>query len=279
MKLTELELLEKLKQYADKKWYSDGLKLIEENGDVVSKKYYQIMTYKISFLIETKNYLEANYLIKEEMSVPYIPVVFEEFLFESKRIVDFVLKKNKPSYSSDDIEDIDKLDNQTLLSILPDLKKYNLVGYHNQLQNIFLNTQIADLTKSLLIACLSDIKLNENFYVIKEGVTIKFNPCEVFDIRVGDNFKYVEDNISKLIDVEINTLEIINKIATTYLLNIYPLVISEFECDLLIAATLILASKMTNCTAGSDKYDEIIQNHRSEVIKMCEKINILLQSI
>ena len=279
MKLTELELLEKLKQYADKKWYSDGLKLIEENGDVVSKKYYQIMTYKISFLIETKNYLEANYLIKEEMSVPYIPVEFEEFLFESKRIVDFVLKKNKPSYSSDDIEDIDKLDNQTLLSILPDLKKYNLVGYHNQLQNIFLNTQIADLTKSLLIACLSDVKLNENFYVIKEGVTIKFNPCEVFDIRVGDNFKYVEDNISKLIDVEINTLEIINKIATTYLLNIYPLVISEFECDLLIAATLILASKMTNCTAGSDKYDEIIQNHRSEVIKMCEKINILLQSI
>lgn len=279
MKLTELELLEKLKQYADKKWYSDGLKLIEENEDVVSKKYYQIMTYKISFLIETKNYLEANYLIKEEMSVPYIPVEFEEFLFESKRIVDFVLKKNKPSYSSDDIEDIDKLDNQTLLSILPDLKKYNLVGYHNQLQNIFLNTQIADLTKSLLIACLSDIKLNENFYVIKEGVTIKFNPCEVFDIRVGDNFKYVEDNISKLIDVEINTLEIINKIATTYLLNIYPLVISEFECDLLIAATLILASKMTNCTAGSDKYDEIIQNHRSEVIKMCEKINILLQSI
>lgn len=279
MKLTELELLEKLKEYADKKWYSDGLKLIEENEDVVSKKYYQIMTYKISFLIETKNYLEANYLIKEEMSVPYIPVEFEEFLFESKRIVDFVLKKNKPSYSSDDIEDIDKLDNQTLLSILPDLKKYNLVGYHNQLQNIFLNTQINDLTKSLLIACLSDVKLNETFYVIKEGVTIKFNPCEVFDIRVGDNFKYVEDNISKLIDVEINTLEIINKIATTYLLNIYPLVISEFECDLLIAATLILASKMTNCTAGSDKYDEIIQNHRSEVIKMCEKINILLQSI
>ena len=159
------------------------------------------------------------------------------------------------------------------------MKKYNLVGYHNQLQNIFLNTQIADLTKSLLIACLSDVKLNETFYVIKEGVTIKFNPCEVFDIRVGDNFKYVEDNISKLIDVEINTIEIINKIATTYLLNIYPLVISEFECDLLIAATLILASKMTNCTAGSDKYDEIIQNHRSEVIKMCEKINILLQSI
>ena len=35
MKLTELELLEKLKQYADKKWYSDGLKLIEENGDVL----------------------------------------------------------------------------------------------------------------------------------------------------------------------------------------------------------------------------------------------------
>ena len=279
MKLTELELLEKLNEYSKKKYYSDGLKLISENEDVISKKYYQIMTYKISFLIETHNYIEANYLIKDELSVPYIPIEFEEFLFESKRIVDFALKKAKPRYSSDDIEDIDKLDNDTLLSILPDLKKYNLVGYHNQLQNIFLNTQIFDLTKSLLIACLSDVKLNETFYVIKEGVTIKFNPCEVFDIRVGENFTYVEENINKLVNVEINTLEIINKIATTYLLNIYPLVISEFECDLLIAATLILSSKMTNCTAGSVKYDEIIQNHRQEVIKMCEKLNILLESI
>lgn len=279
MKLTESELLEKLKLYDEKKWHNDGLKLIEENEDVIEKKYYQIMMYKIAFLIETGNFIEANYIIKDELSVPYIPVEFEEFLYDNKRLVDFALRKGKPKYSPDEIENIDKLDNDTLLSIMPDLKKYNLVGYHTQIQNIFLNNQIFDLTKSLLIACLSDIKLNETFYVIKEGVTIKFNPCEVFDIRVGDNFKYVEDKISKLIDVEINTLEIINKIATTYLLNIYPLVISEFECDLLIAATVILASKMTNCTAGSEKYDEIIKNHRTEVIKMCEKINILLQSI
>lgn len=279
MKLTELELLDKLKLYDENKWYSDGLKLIDENEEAIEKKYYHIMMYKISFLIETCNFIEANYIIKEELSVPYIPIEFEEFLLEKKRIVDFSLRKGKPSYSSDDIENIDKLDNDTLLSIMPDLKKYNLVGYHTQIQNIFLNNQIFDLTKSLLIACLSDVKLNENFYVVKEGVTIKFNPCEVFDIRDGDNFKYVDENINKLIDVEINTLEIINKIATTYLLSIYPLVISEFECDLLIAATVMLASKMTNCTAGSEKYDEIIQNHRTEVIKMCEKINILLQSI
>lgn len=279
MKLNELELLKKLKEYEKKKWYSDGLKLIDENEDAITTKYYDVMFYKIDFLIETNNFIEANYFIKEELSVPYIPIEFEEFLLQKKRIVDFALRKGKSSYSSDDIENIDKLDNDTLLSIMPELKKYNLVGYHNQLQNIFLNTQIFDLTKSLLIACLSDIKLNESFYIIKEGVTIRFNPCDVFDIRDGDNFKYVEENLSKLTDVEINTLEIINKIATTYLLNIYPLVISEFECDLLIAATLILASNMTNCTAGSEKYDDIIQNHRAEVMKMCEKINILLQSI
>ena len=112
-------------------------KKLHFTSSVLQEKKFNVSN-KTVYKIEKKNYLEANYLIKEEMSVPYIPVEFEEFLFESKRIVDFVLKKNKPSYSSDDIEDIDKLDNQTLLSILPDLKKYNLVGYHNQLQNIFL---------------------------------------------------------------------------------------------------------------------------------------------
>ena len=91
--------------------------------------------------------------------------------------------------------------------------------------------------------------------------------------------KYVVAILLIISKVLISTSVSLDKFSSTYLLNIYPLVISEFECDLLIAATLILASNMTNCTAGSDKYDEIIQNHRAEVMKMCEKINILLQSI
>ena len=51
MKLTELELLDKLKLYDENKWYSDGLKLIDENEEAIEKKYYHIMMYKISFLL------------------------------------------------------------------------------------------------------------------------------------------------------------------------------------------------------------------------------------
>ena len=279
MKLTETQLLEKLKHFEEKKWYSDGLELIKENEDAISKKYYEIARYKISFLIESNNFLEASYIIKEELSVPYIPMEFEDFLYEKKKQVDFALKRVKPSYSIDEIEDIDKLDNDSLLAILSDLVKMNLNGYHRQFQNILLNSQINDLTKSLLIACLSDAKLNEDFYVIKDGVTVKFNPSNIFDIREGENFKYIEENINKINDVEINTLAVIKKISTMYLLNIYPLVISEEECDYVIAATLIIACQMTNCMVGSSKYDAIIENNRDLVMKMCRKLNILLQTI
>lgn len=280
MRINEIELLDKIKKYYEDGLYKDGLDFLIANEDVIEKKYYEIIKYKLMFYIKLNKEVEASILIKEELSVPYVPADFEEFLTEKKRQIDFILKENRrKTYSSDDIESIDKLDNETLLSILPNLKKYNLNGYHNQFQNILLNTAISDLTKSLLIACLSDVKLNETFFVIKEQTTIKFNPCNIFDIREGENTLYIEEELKDLNDIEINTLEIIKRLSTTYLLNIYPLEIEKSSCDQLICACILLASQMINQTIKSAKYEQIFLENRSEVLKYCEKLNILLETI
>ena len=82
---------------------------------------------------------------------------------------------------------IDEVDEATLLSLLTQLKNFNLSNLKEKFQNIFSNQNITDLTKSLLIACLSDNKLDADFVVIKEEVLIKFNPSNVFDIRESEN--------------------------------------------------------------------------------------------
>ena len=177
MRITESELVNRIIKLYNDKMYKQGYELIIENEDIIEKRYYEIAEYKIRFLVALNKLIEASIIVKEELSLPYIPKDFENFLIQINKEINFTLNdKNTFSISEDDLENLDKLDNSTLLAILPLLKKYNLNEYVRQLQNIFLNTNIKDIVKTLLIACLSDSKLNADFYVIKNEVTVKFNP-------------------------------------------------------------------------------------------------------
>ena len=146
-------------------------------------------------------------------------------------------------------------------------------------QNIFSNQDITDLTKSLLIACLSDNKLDADFVVIKEEVLIKFNPSNVFDIRESENLSYIQRKLNQIKDIEINTLEIINRLIMTYLLNIYPLQIEEEDCDNLLVACVMLASSMMNNYIKNADLEQIYLKNSTKINKLCEKINNLLESI
>lgn len=280
MKLDENQLLENLKQLFEVKDYKNCLKLIEDNEDVITKKYYEIIPYKIECLISLNKLIDASVIIKEELNVPYIPPQFEKFLKEKKKEIEYILKdKQKNSISYEDIEIIDEVDEPTLISMLTHLKNFNLNNIKEQIQNVFSNTKISDLTKSLLIACLSDNKLDADFVVIKEEVMIKFNPSNVFDIRDSENLTYIQNELSQIKDIEINTLEIINRLVMTYLLNIYPLQIEDEDCDNLLVACIILASSMMNNHIKSSKVEQIYLENRVKINKLCEKINNLLETI
>ena len=280
MKLDENQLLVNLKQLFEVKDYKNCLKIIEENEDCITKKYYEIIPYKIECLIELNKLIDASVIIKEELSVPYIPPQFEKFLRQKKKEIEFILKdKQKNTISYEDIEMIDQVDEPTLVSMLANLKNFNLNNIKEQIQNVFSNTKISDLTKSLLIACLSDNKLNADFVVIKEEVMIKFNPSNVFDIRDSENLSYIQNELNKIKDIEINTLEIINRLVMTYLLNIYPLQIEEEDCDNLLVACVLLASSMMNNHIKNSKIEQIYLENRGKINKLCEKINNLLETI
>ena len=280
MKMDENQLLLSIEELYKNNNYKECLKTIEENEDVIIKKYYEIIPFKINCLIKLNKLIDALLIIKEELNVPYIPPLFETFLKEKKREIELVLKdKNKSSISYEDIEMIDEVDEATLLSLLTQLKNFNLSNLKEKFQNIFSNQNITDLTKSLLIACLSDNKLDADFVVIKEEVLIKFNPSNVFDIRDSENLSYIQRKLNQIKDIEINTLEIINRLIMTYLLNIYPLQIEEEDCDNLLVACVMLASSMMNNYIKNADLEQIYLKNSTKINKLCEKINNLLESI
>ena len=276
----EFELLDMLKQCELNQNYKEGLQLIEKHEDLITKLYYEITKYKIEFFIKVNKLIDASIIIKQELSVPYIPKDFEEFLHKKNKEISLSFNDKKAfKITYEDIENIDKVDENTLMIILPHLKEFNLNGITKNLQNIFDNNQISPLLKSVVIASLSDCKLDCNFTVVKEGTLIKFNPISVFDIRVGDNFLFIQNELKQMDDLEINILEIISRLAISYLLDLYPLVISEHYCLDILTAALQLTSIMTNKELVVGKYLEIYNSNPEKIQKICEKMNILLESI
>ena len=276
----ELELIEQLLKCKENNDFKEGLNLIEKYENLISKKYYEITKLKIEFLISLDKLIDASLIIKEELKVPYIPKDFHEFLNEKNRLINVLFSdKTQKHITFEDIENIDKVDGNTLLQFIPSLKEFNLNLITKQLQNIFDNNQISSLTKSLLIACLSDYKLNHQFSIVKEDTLIKFNPLTVFDIREGDNFKFIGNELKKFVDLEVNLLEIIGRLTMTYLLDLYPLVISESYCEDILTASLLLVSQMTGNDILDEKYELIYQTNTEKIDKIAEKMNILIESI
>ena len=276
----ELELIEQLLKCKENNDFKEGLNLIEKYENLVSKKYYEITKLKIEFLINLDKLIDASLIIKEELKVPYIPKDFHEFLNEKNSLINVLFSdKTQKHITFEDIENIDKVDSNTLLQFIPSLKEFNLNLITKQLQTIFDNNQISSLTKSLLIACLSDYKLNHQFSIVKEDTLIKFNPLTVFDIREGDNFKFIGNELKKFVDLEVNLLEIIGRLTMTYLLDLYPLVISESYCEDILTASLLLVSQMTGNDILDEKYELIYQTNTEKIDKIAEKMNILIESI
>ncbi len=276
----ENELLTFIEKCFKESKNDEGLKAILENNDLIYKKYYEITRYKLLFLIALDKLIDASVFIKEEFSVPYIPKDFEAFLNEKQREINFLLRDKQRHYlTMEELENIDKLGNEELLTIFPHLSDFNLNLLVKQFQTIFDNPKISNVVKSLLIALLSDNKLDYSFEVTKENTKIKFNPKNVFDIRESENYLYIEKELSKIHSIELNIYELIHRLSVMYLLDLYPLVISEKYCDEIIAVAIKMVNNMMNCNIQIEKYNEIYQENIEKSKKIYEKMNILIETI
>ena len=276
----ENELLKILNECLSNNQYQKGLDIFNEYEYLIEKKYYEIIKIKLLFLLFLNKIIEAASLINEELKVPYIPRDFEDFLLKKQKEIDLIInEKNDKQFTIDDLFEIDSFDETKLIQVIPSLNDFNLSKIVDKIQNVFNNPNISNLIKSLLIASLSDNGLNASFTVVKENTTIRFNPSTITDIRETENYYYIRNEIKKLQGIEINCMELITRLVITYLLDIYPLIISEDYCDEIIVAAIYLCNEMMATTIKNDNFDDFIENRSQKIEKICKKINILLETI
>ena len=244
--------------------------MIKENEDLIIKKYYEITKYKILFLMALNKNIDALLIIKNELDVPYVPKDFLSFLNEKQKEINIILSDKSTKTLSYE---------ETLITMLSRLKEFNLNNLVNNFQNIFNNDKISSLTKTLLIATLSDYKLDCNFTIKKNDLLIKFNPKTVKDIRENENYNYLEKKLINAASLTINEIDLVKRLYMTYLLDIYPLIVSEEYCDDIYTSVYILASNMLNIPLSNDFLVKNYIPRKENIDKIIERINILLESI
>ena len=280
MERNEENLIIKLQDLYEKKEFSKGLEIMKENEDLIKKKYYDITKLKILFLMGLNKNIDALLIIKNELDVPYVPKDFLSFLNEKQKEINIILNdKSNKTLAYEEIANIDLVDEKTLITMLSRLKEFNLNNLIEKFQNIFNNDKISSLTKTLLIASLSDYKLDCVFTIKKNDVLIKFNPKTVKDIRENENYLYLEKMLLNTNNLTINEVDLLKRLYMTYLLDIYPLIVSEQYCKDIYTAVYLLASNMLNIPISNDFLTKNYYPCKKNVDKIVERINILLESI
>ncbi len=272
----EIDLIEILKNVSPK----EGLSLIEKYEGLVVKKYYEITTYKIKFLIALNKYLEAKLLISEELKAPYIPSDFQKFLLESNTTLDQNFKVINNNVAKEiDFDNLDKLDNASFIKVFPSLEKYDVKYYLLPLERILLTDNFDNSIKSLILALLNEKKVNKEIKVMKNNNEFSINPINLKDIRESNCYQFIANTISKMYEVDKNLLDLVSQLANVYLLDIYPNDLDGNEASILFAALLDMAIKMLNSDLVIIEQEKIIIKNKKKVDYYQEKVNNLLKGI
>ena len=210
------------------------------------KDYYSNIIEEINRLIKSKKYDEAFIIIKEELSMPYIPVDFELYLNQNLKII----QQNKINYKKD--LSIDKIfhylkkDNNDLKTdwILK-LNYFNLHLYLDEIKYLLKSLKLKNKDKTILLFVLKNQKINLDFSVKYKDNIIKINPSQIKDINNVDIFKNIILKIKNQIDQNPSLIKIcLNLIEDYFYFYFYDWNIENANIDSFITAIIICSEDM-----------------------------------
>ena len=191
----------------------------------MSKNYYEELIEKIEELISKKENQEALKLIKDELSLPYIPKIYEDKIYHYYNLLnneDEQETKKNNYFSRDEIlsmlNNFKNYDLDFLISITSLFDQYNWKGFEDQIETILNFNDLDNKIKSLIYNCLVTHEINYDFQIN----SFKINP---FKNKTIFETEYSLKNIYKIKKTKVDNpsiTEISQKIFFLYLMNLFP---------------------------------------------------------
>ncbi|UVD81765.1 hypothetical protein NV226_00380 [Mycoplasma iguanae] len=189
----------------------------------MEKNYYDEILEKINLYINKEEYKAAYDLLKQELTLPYVPAEYEtkfqNILEELNMILNHKIKENNGLKLSND-QLFDVIENNEVMFLqyaLETLENVALINYVLRVQKIFSNSKIHHEIKALFYEMLVKQKIDYDFEINHK----KFNPLKLGSIASQSNYKDFFSKLEKAFEKEINALNVAFYIGNKYLLSIF----------------------------------------------------------
>jgi len=255
--LDEDVLLEKFQKLYDNGEYESCVTYIEKKLSAFSNKFYEIMIIYLHSLINTDNKEKALKLVKEELSMPYIPMNYESKFIEIYKEVAYIEKEGKEyNLSRDKIEEILCVEEDKNLIILAivELCKLNIRDFYDCISEFF-KRDVKNIYKVMLIDALRGQGVNKEFTIINKNNEYKVIPSLSENVLESKDYIYIR----KLLEDKIGSKELtISSMALEnlmlYLSDIYPLYLDEEDYPSVSCALHYFVSKMYDESLNIEDY-------------------------
>lgn len=251
--LDEEVLLEKFKKLYDSGDYHNCVTYIEKKLSAFSSKFYDIMIIYLHSLINIDEKEKALKLVKEELSMPYIPMNYEDKFIEIYKEIAYIEKEGKEyNLSREKIEEILCLEEDKNLIILAivELCKLNIRDFYDCI-NEFFKRDVKNIYKVMLIDALRGQGVDKQFIINNHNQEYKVIPTYSENVLESKDYIYIRKLLEdKIGNKEVSICSMALENLMLYLSDIYPSCLEEEDYSCLACALHYYVSKM---------YDESIE--------------------
>ena len=260
-------LLDEFQKMYNEQKYVQCVLYIEKKLSAFSSKFYDVMIIYLYSLIKAKNKEKALKIVKEELSMPYIPALYEdrfkdaELAYKEKETKEFVLSRDK-------IREIleTNTDKNIIILAIVEMCKLNIRDFLDSIQ-IFFKRKIRNIFKVMLIDALRSQGVNKEFELVNAGKKIYINPVTSENVLESEDYailkKILEDNIGKQ---NPNLMNLALENLMLYLSEIYPRKVKEKEYGFIAYCIHLYSLKMYGDEDEKLSLIYNIDNHNQEEI-------------
>lgn len=237
--------------------------------------YYQQLKEKLNNLLENNQYIEALAIVNEELSMPYIPLEFEDFLHNIKKECSIALNHDANHYlSANKIgEYLFSKNNDQLAKAIQALSEVNVRQYLELIQDALNSTSITDMTKVELIHILKQQQVNGLFSLTKNGRVFNFNTEDVYDLlNHCSSLITLNDLIDHVFDDNPSLAMLAKTMAFDMLVGLFPIQVSQLDDYRMVLERLTLYLCKANQIDDQyylDKINDELISYANRLQAMC----------
>lgn len=245
--LDEEELLKRFQNLYNSGDYSNCVTYIEKKLSAFSSKFYDIMIVYLNSLINIGEKEKALKLVKEELSMPYIPMNFEDKFLEIYKEVAYIEKEGKEyNLSREKIEEILCVEEDKNLIILAivELCKLNIRDFFMCISEFF-KRDVKNVYKVMLIDAMRGQGVTNEFVLFNKGKEYKVIPSFCENVLESNAYIYIRKILEDKVGIkDVNICSSALENLMLYLSDIYPAFVDEDDYNSIACTLHYYVSKM-----------------------------------